>query len=410
MTVTEMIPIARDVELRGCLASLQRTWVPFAPELIEACSSLSSALMSDPETRAFPELQALAFWLRRSALARMKQEFEALSAGDCLLVPRGLVFHVPPANVDTIFLYSWALSFLAGNSNVIRLSTRSSPQTEILVRLLQTVLETNGELRGNTAVLRYGHDAEITAAISQAADVRIVWGGDETVQRIRQAPLAPHAKDLAFPDRSSLAAINAGAWLALPESSHERLVERFYNDTYWFDQMACSSPRVLAWCGAPEECAEAARGFWELLREQITSKGYGLPTGAYLKKMAFAYGAVLDTPSVSAYAQYGNELTVITLDTLNGLSRQHCGGGLLYQVFLHSLEDLSGFIRRSHQTLTVFGFERPELVRFALYLNGKGIDRIVPVGSALEFSRFWDGYDLLQELTRRVWIGADHAL
>ncbi|MFC6804089.1 acyl-CoA reductase [Deinococcus caeni] len=39
-------------------------------------------------------------------------------------MPRGLVFHVPPANVDTIFIYSWLMSVLAGNRNVIRLSSR----------------------------------------------------------------------------------------------------------------------------------------------------------------------------------------------------------------------------------------------------------------------------------------------
>jgi hypothetical protein len=34
------------------------------------------------------------------------------------------------------------------------------------------------------------------------------------------------------------------------------------------------------------------------------------------------------------------------------------------------------------------------------------VDRIVPVGQALQFQRFWDGYDLLQELTRHVYIGS----
>lgn len=406
MRVTRLLP-AGECELSDCLASLERTWVPFAPELVECCSALSGVLMRDPEARAFPELQALAFWLRKSAVVKMKEEFEALSAEDCILVPRGLVFHIPPGNVDTIFLYSWALSFLTGNSNVIRLSTRNSPQTAILVRLLQCVLETTagGDLRGNTAVVQYGHEREITAAISAVVDVRIVWGGDETVRRIREAPLAAHAKDLGFPDRSSLAVINAGAWLALPPPCRQTLVEQFFNDTFWFDQMACSSPRVLAWCGDETGCLQASGAFIALLREQITRKGYALPTGAYLKKLAFAHGAILDIPSASAYAEHGNELTVITLDSLNGLNREHCGGGLLYQVFLRRLDDLSAFIERAHQTLTAFGFDPPVLSEFARRLNGKGVDRIVPIGSALKFGRFWDGYDLLQELTRRVYIG-----
>src|SRR5229473_1854189 len=49
-----------------------------------------------------------------------------LTPGGVRRFPRGLVFHVPPANVDTIFVYSWALSALAGNRNVVRISPRAA--------------------------------------------------------------------------------------------------------------------------------------------------------------------------------------------------------------------------------------------------------------------------------------------
>jgi hypothetical protein len=35
-------------------------------------------------------------------------------------------------------------------------------------------------------------------------------------------------------------------------------------------------------------------------------------------------------------------------------------------------------------------------------LGGRGIDRWVSMGHALDFGAVWDGYDLLGELTRRV--------
>jgi hypothetical protein len=406
MNVRQIVPANGEADLGRTLAQLKRTWTPFASELVECCSALSTALMRDAEARVYPELQALAFWLRKSAVLRMRQDFMELASENCLLAPRGLVFHIPPSNVETISLYSWALAFLTGNSSVIRLSSRKSPQSGILIRLLQAVLEgpAADDLTGNTVILEYGHDAAVTAEISAAADVRITWGGDETIRRIRQAPLAPHAKDLGFADRTSLAVLRASAWLSLSESSRQQLAERFFNDTYWFNQMACSSPRVLVWCGESDECAAASCSFLPCLREQITRKNYALQTGAYLKKLAFAHGAILDNAAVREYSTYGNELTVVTLADLAGLCRQHCGGGLLYQVFLRNLDDLAEFIGRPDQTLATFGFNACALRDFAARLNGKGIDRIVPVGSALEFSRFWDGYDLLQELTRRVYI------
>ncbi|HET9516299.1 MAG TPA: gamma-glutamyl phosphate reductase, partial [Actinoplanes sp.] len=33
-------------------------------------------------------------------------------------------------------------------------------------------------------------------------------------------------------------------------------------------------------------------------------------------------------------------------------------------------------------------------------LAGRGIDRVVPFGSALSFAAVWDGYDLLSEFSR----------
>ena len=91
---------------------------------------------------------------------------------------------------------------------------------------------------------------------------------------------------------------------------------------------------------------------------------------------------------------------------LERLSREHCGGGLLFQHRIAALEELIPFVQRRDQTMTYFGYDPPELKTFAAKLNGRGVDRIVPAGQALQFDRFWDGYDLLQELTRHVYIGA----
>ena len=37
-----------------------------------------------------------------------------------LLLSRGVVFHIAPKNVDTIFVYSFVLSLLCANKNIIR--------------------------------------------------------------------------------------------------------------------------------------------------------------------------------------------------------------------------------------------------------------------------------------------------
>ncbi len=402
MTVEQIVPAAGKVDLLDALASLAcESLEPFSDSIIEFCASFSRAIFKDREALQFPELQALAFWMRRAELIRLRDAFTALGRPDALLAPRGVAFHIPPANVDTIFIYSWLLSVLAGNRNIIRLSLRVSPQTEILCRLFnQTLGSAPDSLKNSTLMVRYGHEREITQAISAVADVRVVWGGDASVNAVRSVPLPAHARELTFPDRFSFAVIRASAWLQLED--RRSLAEQFFNDTFWFDQMGCSSPRLVFWCGSQEEAAEASAGFLESVRQLAVEKNYQVQAATRLNRFAFACLAAMEGHA-STYQDL-SEFTVLGLERFEQLSREHCGGGLLFQYRVGDLLEIAPFVDRRDQTMTYFGFGKSELTGFARRLKGRGVDRIVPTGQALNFNRFWDGNDLLLEFTRYVYI------
>ena len=407
MTVTQIVPRQEQVDLDALLQRLsdpQTRAVPFSDAILDFCARFSTALFRDPEARGYPELQALAFWMRKSELTRIKAEFESLQSETTLLMPRGLVFHVPPSNVDTIFIYSWILSVISGNTNIIRVSDRAAEASAVICRIFNAAIaESDPSVGQNTAMLRYGREREITASISAVADVRVIWGGDATVNTIRSIPLPPHGQELTFPDRYALAVLNADAYLKLEPADRQALAGKFYNDTFWFDQMACSSPRVVIWVGRQESCERASTVFYDELESEVSRKQYALATGPRLNKLTFAYRAILDQP-VTRFRQAGPECAVLTLEEVSNLDREHCGGGLLFQAYAQELNEIAPLIIRRDQTLTHFGFTRDELRNLARLLNGRGIDRIVPVGHALNFNRFWDGYDLLREFTRTVYI------
>jgi hypothetical protein len=57
-------------------------------------------------------------------------------------------------------------------------------------------------------------------------------------------------------------------------------------------------------------------------------------------------------------------------------------------------------VTSKYQTLTYFGLPREELASFVTSNRLPGIDRIVPVGEAMDIGPIWDGFDLIRTLSR----------
>lgn len=365
---------------------------------IEPDDELSAMLLQHARMRQYPELASLGFWMRKAETERLRAEFLSLDGGRRRLNPRGIVFQIAAGNVDTLFAYTWTFALLTGNKSIVRLPSKRSAQIEILCEAIGQVLLPREEFRRSNYFVRYGHEREITETFSEACDVRTIWGGNAAANEIRGMPLGPYAKELCFADRYSLSAISSAAYRGASATVKQQLVRDFFNDAFWFDQMACSSPRLVVWCGEKTENAEAAAAFFAALEEEACRRGYKLDLAAKMSKFLFACEAVLDRPVTSSIAR--QHVTVLELDNLENFDREHYGGGSFLQYQSPALPLIAPYLKRRDQTLTYFGFERNELDSFARSLNGSGIDRIVPIGQALAFGRFWDGYDLLAEFTR----------
>ncbi len=408
MRVERLVPHAGTVEvgelLRGLRGAPRRHVDPFDPSRIEFSDAVSRAIFRDPRSKAFPEMLAVAFWLRRAAVTRLADRFAALESAGSVRAPRGLAFHLPPTNVDTLFVYSLISSFLVGNLNVVRVSrNRPTEQVTLLCEVLRAILAEDrfAEFGDELAVVSYAHEAEPTAAVSKEADIRLLWGGDETIDRLRAVPIGAAAHELTFADRFSFAVLRPDAVLEADHESRYALAERLFNDAYWFDQLACSSPRLLVWVGADADVDSARQILFTELARVLGEKNYRLAPGAALAKLTFMYGALIDRP-VERVHQVGSELHVLSLKNLTGFDRTHPGAGLFFEARVNALSDLVTFVKRKDQTVTAYGFATEELAAFARSLLGRGVDRIVPFGDALSFGSLWDGYEQLAELTRTI--------
>jgi hypothetical protein len=363
--------------------------------VVDFLAKVARKLLAPAVARRHPELGSLGYFLRPAelhrAVARMRRE-------DALAFPRGNVFHVPPANVDTIFVYSWALSALAGNHNVVRISERSAAAADTILAALNDVLADADPVIARTQrMITYGRDDAVTAALSQWCDLRVIWGGDSAVEAIRKHPLRPSARDLTFPDRTSWAALSAAGWRAAPPAARREAVVGFSNDAYWFDQAACSSPRTVFLVGS--DTGDVRAEFLELLLEVVGQRGWAVDAAMAVEKRVNAYGLAA-TGAVSAIEFPANSVTAMTLTAVPEAPRRWIGAGAFPFAEVGSLLDLVPAMNRQDQTFSHFGFSGDELRDFAMALGGRGVDRIVPFGQALTFSAIWDGYDLPHEFTR----------
>ena len=372
--------------------------MPFDPAALALLGDLSRRILAALPRQ--PDAVALGYWLRPAHLKSIAARYPLPADG--LRVPAGLAFHVPPSNVDGMFVYSWAVGVLAGNRQVVRLSHRRGAVAERLLALLGEALAAF-PLGAGSAFIEYERDDAITAAISRRADLRVIWGGDATIAAIRAVPLSPHAREVAFADRVSLAVLDAGAVLALDEDGLAGLARRLFNDVLTFDQMACSSPRRLVWRGPEESADRADARLTQAMRAEIARRLYGIPDAVALDKYAAACRAGLRQPLRAIDA---GRLDWVTVDLGAGAvlppAGPHPGGGLIYRSRVTELAELVPSIDRAVQTLSHFGIPAADLASFAAMLGGRGVDRLVPLGQALAFDIVWDGQDLIDAFTRRV--------
>jgi hypothetical protein len=397
-----VIVTPKDIKSLDYLEIESKVLEPFSDILVDFVNDVSKAILKDSFFKQYPELMALAFWMRKSHIKELKRYFIEQKK-DKLLIGRGIVFHMAPSNVDTIFVYSWFISLLVGNSNVLRISDKENIQTELLLNVIVSVLYSQKYevLQNRVAIIRYGHIDEITQKLSLMADVRVIWGGDSTVNHIRTIPIKPTATELTFADKFSFAVIKSTE--LLKNKNIDLLIEKFYNDSFWFGQMACSSIRLVVWAGDNNENEKAKKLFWDKFKTYVSSQQPEeiSPADIVNKLVAECSIAIENSVEIENIENpYINKIKIKNISEIN--EDLHCGTGLFYELNIENFEDILPYMTKKHQTVAQYGFSHEEL-RKMIYKNmPEGIDRIVPIGKSLDFSYIWDGYDLFRSFCREI--------
>ena len=374
---------------------------PFAEPVLAFLSDLGAALLKDRQAKAYPDVVTFAFFCRRANLEALKKEYDG-QADDRL--GRGLTFHIAPSNVPINFAYSLVAALLAGNACVVKASSQDFVQTRIVCRAMETLFQGDHAVMADYVnVVIYPRERQnITEEYSAMCDARIIWGGDETVRRVRAAAMPPHAVEITFPDRYSLLVIAPEAVLAMDDKQLLQTAQGFYNDTYLTDQNACTSPRLVYWLGEGEAVKSAQERFWNAVLSYVQPR-YPVEPVVSVDKLTAAYRAAISLPGAKVWPMADNTIVRVQVDSLTqDIDEHRCAGGFFIEYGAETLDALVPVVKRKYQTLSYIGVDKEMLGRFVVENGLRGIDRIAPVGHTMDFALTWDGHDLIRSLSRRI--------
>jgi hypothetical protein len=381
-------------------ALVVRPLAPYSPEAKNFLAALSKRLFANPLSRVHPDVAAFAYWCREANLNRLSRNFES----PLRRLGRGLALHITPSNVPVNFAFSLAFGVLSGNANIVRVSTSSHPQVSVICGEISRLFEDSAHARiaSMTSVIRYQRNDAITAELSKHCNARILWGGDDTIRNLRSMESSPRCVDICFADRYSLCVLGAAAINAADERTVSELAAGFFNDVFLLDQNACSSPHLVIWQGSEDDTDRAMSRFWQAV-EALLSKQPAPPAIHAVEKYSHLCSVAIELKDQIAISRQNNAIYRARVESLPENIENYRGKhGFFFETIDNDFKGLMSVVNERFQTVTFFGINPQSLIDCVIESGSGGIDRVVPVGKALDIGVVWDGYDIIGTLSRVV--------
>lgn len=171
--------------------------------MIEIINEYSKILCSDRKFLSYEGVPFLVLWLKKDNIKKLlrqdlkKQEFldDFIEIADNKFMkaqPRGVVCHFMAGNVPTLPIYYLVQAIICRNVNLCRIPIVSiDTAIELLKPLKDIVINFRGEKYYGSTLLKSisiinfsSNDLKLNTEMSQAADVRVICGGEEAVNNI----------------------------------------------------------------------------------------------------------------------------------------------------------------------------------------------------------------------------------
>jgi hypothetical protein len=312
--------------------------------------------------------------------------------------PRGIAVHWMAGNVPTLGFFSLIIGVLTKNANLIKVSSSSnkilSDLLSILSRVQSDALQNGKDLTKSIAVVRYHRSrTDIAEMLSKSADVRVIWGNDESVNAIRRLSAKTDAIDIVFPNKTSLMVIGSKA---LENTELQSLAKRIATDVSVFEQKACASPHTIF---IETENDRTLEIFAENLKQQLIKTLRSIPKTVPTEKevsMLLKMRAQYDMFHRAWYSE-GTEFTILC-DDLFQLGPA-IGNRTIYLRKTDNLEKIADLISPKVQSVGIIADDQ-QTERLASLYGERGVQRFAKLGTMTHFEIPWDGHFFPQYMVR----------
>lgn len=364
-------------------------FTPFNEKILKTFEKISKRILSDKKLIEKKDIFTFGFWCRRKNLEILKKRF----CKSDKIFGAGLVFHVPPANIPVLPLYSLAFGTLTGNSNLIRIPKKNINYLNQVISLIYEEFKLHN-FHKNNLFISYDRENIISEAISSYSDVRMIWGGDNTIRSFKRFKTKTNCKDLMFGDKYSLAILHLKN---KDKNKIKDITKNFYNDTFIVDQNACSSPSIIFWYKTNENKISL---FWDQLNKLVKSK-YRLSFGLSSKRFEYLNDLLMNYTNISLQEDKKKIFFRIKINSNDNLKNFKGFAGIFFEKKINSLKDFNKFLNKKMQTLSFYGLNQNDLIKINKEVSkNKSVDRIVELGRTLEIDFIWDGKNIFKSLTK----------
>ncbi len=316
---------------------------------------------------------------------------------------RGLVCHWLAGNVQILGMFALVQSIISKNVNLLKVSSRDDGVFTDILSEFKGVEYTTGDghtIKGDDllktiAVVYFSRYADcLGEEMSKQADVRIAWGGRESVETVSGYPARYDAETVIFGPKLSYSVIAKEELASVQEA--KKLARKVSVDVSVFDQTGCASPHNLY----VEEGGEVSpEEFIDILGDSMQKTELQIPKPLMSPEQVSQIHSIRGVYDFKGTVKGSETMSwTLLLDDLDEIDKPVYSRVL----FVHKVKSIMDSLKYIDENTQTIGVAAPteKALQFATEATKRGVMRLPLIGRMLNFEMPWDGIFLFDRLVK----------